>query len=82
MIWSFVLTFVGITGFLLAGQKVWWAWHVNVGCQVLWVAYAIATEQWGFIIAAAFYTLIFGLNARRWTREHRAASDRPPERVG
>jgi hypothetical protein len=68
--WSFVLTIVGITGFVLAGRKVWWAWYVNLACQVLWVGYALATEQYGFILAAAFYTWVFGINAARWTKEH------------
>ena len=74
MWWSFILTIVGLTGFFLAGRKVWWAWHINVGCQVLWISYAIATEQYGFIIAALFYSVVFGKNALAWTKEHREHS--------
>jgi hypothetical protein len=69
--WSFILTAVGLTGFILAGKKVWWAWYVNVGCQALWFTYAIVTEQYGFIIASMFYTVVFLKNAIAWTREHR-----------
>lgn len=68
-IWSYLLTAVGITGFILAGRKVWWAWYVNIGCQVLWYAYAFATEQYGFVVAATIYTVVFTQNAVRWTRE-------------
>jgi hypothetical protein len=71
MWWSFILTAVGISGFWLAGRKVWWAWWVNVGCQVLWATYAVVTEQYGFIIAAGFYTVVFMKNALAWTKEHR-----------
>lgn len=39
--WSYILTAVGISGFILAGRKVWWAWHINIACQGLWIAYAI-----------------------------------------
>lgn len=67
--WSWVLTAVGVTGFILAGRKVWWAWYVNIGCQALWLAYAITTHQWGFIVASVVYTAVFTQNATRWTRE-------------
>lgn len=67
--WSWILTAVGITGFILAGRKVWWAWYINIGCQALWFTYAIVTQQYGFIIAALLYTVVFTQNAIKWTRE-------------
>lgn len=69
--WSVLLAVVGITGFILAGRKVWWAWHINIACQGLWFTYAIVTQQWGFIAAALAYTVVFTQNAIRWTREHK-----------
>jgi hypothetical protein len=71
---SWVVTVVGVTGFVLAGKKVWWAWYVNIGCQALWVTYALVTHQWAFIIASTIYTLTFTKNAIAWTREHRERS--------
>lgn len=68
--WSWILTAVGLTGFILAGRKVWWSWYVNIACQGLWYAYAIVTEQWGFIVAATAYTFVFSQNAYKWTKEH------------
>ena len=68
-IWSWLLTVVGATGFILAGRKVWWAWYVNLACQALWMAYALATNQAGFIFGAVFYSAVFTRNAIRWTRE-------------
>lgn len=73
--WSVILTAVGVAGFVLAGRKIWWAWYVNIGCQVIWFAYAIATQQWGFIASAALYSWVFIGNARRWTKEHRATKE-------
>ena len=70
--WSWLLTAVGLTGFVLAGKKIWWCWYVNLACQGLWLAYALATKQYGFIVASAVYTVVFAQNARRWTQEHRA----------
>lgn len=69
--WSWILTAVGLTGFVLAGRKVWWCWYINIGCQALWMTYAIVTEQWGFIVASLAYTFVFTKNAIKWTREHR-----------
>lgn len=69
--WSWLLTIVGVTGFVLAGRKVWWCWYVNIGCQALWITYAVVTRQWGFIAASAIYTVVFTQNAIRWTTEHR-----------
>lgn len=70
-LWSWLLTIVGVTGFILAGRKVWWAWYVNLACQILWFAYAIITQQWGFIVAALVYSVVFTQNAIKWTRERR-----------
>lgn len=71
-LWSYLLTGVGCTGFWLAGRKVWWSWWVNVGCQGLWASYAVATQQWGFLLGIPVYLVVFIPNAVRWTREHRA----------
>ena len=70
---DWLLTAVGVTGFVLAGRKVWWAWHVNLACQGLWAAYALSTRQFGFLVSAAVYTVVFARNAARWTRERRLA---------
>lgn len=67
--WSYLLTAVGLTGFILAGRKVWWAWYVNLACQALWLAYALATHQFGFVISSVVYTVVFTKNAVAWTKE-------------
>lgn len=69
-LWSWILTIVGVTGFVLAGKKIWWCWYINIACQVLWFAYAIISEQYGFIVASVIYTVVFWRNAVVWTREH------------
>ena len=70
MLWSWLLTGIGVTGFFLAGRKVWWAWHVNIANQLLWLTYSLVTQQWGFLVGVAVYTWVFWGNAVRWTREH------------
>lgn len=66
--WSWILTAVGLTGFYFAGKKVWWSWYINLGCQALWLAYALVTQQYGFIMAAVAYSVLFFKNAYQWTR--------------
>lgn len=66
---DWILVLVGLTGFILAGRKIWWAWYVNIACQGLWFWYAISTEQYGFILGATVYTVVFTINAVKWTRE-------------
>lgn len=73
-IWSWILSAVGLTGFFLAGKKVWWAWYVNIANQILWLTYSLITEQYGFLVATAAYTVVFTRNAISWTKEHREAS--------
>lgn len=79
-IWSWLLTIVGVTGFWLAGKKVWWCWYINIANQFLWATYAIVTEQWGFFVGVVFYLTVFISNAYEWTVEHHLAKARE-ERV-
>lgn len=69
--WSWILTAVGLTGFFLAGKRVWWCWYINIACQVLWFSYALVTKQYGFIVASLAYTVVFTQNAIQWTKEHK-----------
>lgn len=69
-IWSWVLTIIGVTGFWLAGKKIWWCWYINIANQVIWATYSIVTEQWGFLLGCLVYTIVFIKNATKWTVEH------------
>lgn len=77
--WSWALTLIGVTGFWLAGRKVWWCWYVNIANQVLWVAYAVLSQQWGFLLGVPIYLAVFGRNAYRWTRDHHAPPAPTPQ---
>jgi len=37
--------------------------------------YALVTAQYGFIVAALLYTVVFTKNAISWTREHRESTN-------
>jgi hypothetical protein len=66
---SWVIGTVGLIGFYFAGKMKWWCWYINLGCQALWATYALVTGQPAFLATAAVYSVIFGLNAYKWTKE-------------
>lgn len=69
-IMSIIVSAVGLIGFYFAGKRVWWSWYINLFCQALWVTFALATGYLVFLATAAVYSVIFGINAWRWTKEH------------
>lgn len=50
-----VLVAAGVLGTFLASRGVSWGWLLLVGLQPLWISYAIATGQYGFILGALAY---------------------------
>jgi hypothetical protein len=67
--WSWLLAIIGITGLWAAGSKKPWGWALNIGVQFLWIAFAINTGQYGFIVAAIAYGFVYGRNYLKWRRE-------------
>ncbi|UQS94746.1 PnuC-like nicotinamide riboside transporter [Arthrobacter phage Argan] len=67
---SWVVGIIGITGFFLAGKRVWWCWYLNIFCQIMWVWYAFVSNTPAFFVTAGFYTVVFSINAWKWTKEH------------
>jgi hypothetical protein len=67
VIWSFVLAAVGILGLWLAGSRNRHGWAIGFFAQALWAAYAVATQQWGFILSAVAYSVVYLRNYTKWT---------------
>jgi hypothetical protein len=67
-LWSWVLMAVGVTGLWVAGRRPAVGWGIGVAAQVLWVAYALATAQLGFLVSAGVYGSVYLAN---WRRAHR-----------
>lgn len=75
--WSWTLAAIGITALLIAATRPRVGWWVAIAVQALWVTYAIATRQWGFIVSAAAYTVAYARllrSARRAGSSSGAAS--------
>ena len=64
--WSWLLAAVGITGLVLAGRRQAIGWAVGLAAQAAWIAYALATRQWGFIASAAAYGAVYARNWWTW----------------
>jgi len=69
-LWSWVLGALGVTGLLIAGNRVWWGWLINLANEILWIVYAIRTKQYGFILMAIAYALVYARNARNTWRHN------------
>lgn len=67
--WSWLLMVVGVTGMFYAGRKVWWGWAIGLAGECLWLWYAIASKQWGFIPFALLYGIVYARNALSWRRQ-------------
>jgi hypothetical protein len=81
MIWSLALAAVGVLGIYLSGKKNYWGWGIGLGAQVLWIVYAIVTQQWGFIISALAYGWVYGKNFLSWRGESILARTPVPEAI-
>jgi hypothetical protein len=65
--WSWLLTAVGVTGLYFAGSHRRIGWAIGLGAQVLWIAYAVSSSQWGFIVSALAYGGVYARNWLRWS---------------
>jgi hypothetical protein len=72
--WSWLLSAIGLTGLWLAGNRRTLGWQIGLAVQALWITYAIATRQWGFIAASIGYATVNARNLIKWR------ADRHPDR--
>ena len=66
-LWSWILTAFGIVGLYLAGSKNAYGWIIGLCAQILWLTYAIFTQQYGFIVSAFAYGFVYFRNFHKWT---------------
>lgn len=67
--WSYLLAVVSVVALYVAGRKNRWGWAILVGAQGVWITYAIATRQWGFIVSALIHVWVCGRNWLAWSRD-------------
>jgi membrane protein implicated in regulation of membrane protease activity len=66
MWWSYALTSVGLLGLYLVGKHYKVGFMIAIGAQALWVIYALATNQYGFIVSAVAYAFVNYLGIRNF----------------
>jgi hypothetical protein len=68
-LWSWILAAIGVTGIFFVGKKVVWAWLVLLVNEFIWIAYAITTKQYGFIVMATAYAIVYVRSYLSWSSE-------------
>jgi nicotinamide riboside transporter PnuC len=67
--WSYVLAAIGVTGIFFVGRKTIWGWLILLLNECIWVAYALATKQYGFILMATAYSAVYIKSYLLWRKE-------------
>lgn len=70
--WSWLLAVIGVAGIFLVGRKTIWGWLVLCVNECLWIFYALATKQYGFIVMAVAYALVYVKSYRQWRKDDEA----------
>jgi hypothetical protein len=72
--WSWLLASIGLVGLWLAGSRRTAGWWIGLAVQLLWIAYALVSKQYGFIASAVAYAVVNARNLRRWRAAEKDAS--------
>jgi hypothetical protein len=67
--WSWLLAAIGVTGIFFVGRKTIWVWLILCLNECLWIVYALITDQYGFIVAAVAYGIVYIRSYLHWRRD-------------
>jgi hypothetical protein len=63
---SWVLAVIGVSGIFFVGRKNFLGWYILLFNETLWIVYAVATKQYGFIFSALAYGVVYIQSHRHW----------------
>jgi hypothetical protein len=66
--WSWILATIGVTGMFMVGQKTLRGWVVLFCNECLWISYSIQSHQYGFIIMALSYMIVYTRSYLEWKK--------------
>lgn len=66
--WSWLLAVLGVSGMYFVGKKTIWGWLVLLANEVIWVVYALFTQQYGFIAMAIAYAFVYIKSYFEWRK--------------
>ena len=64
--WSWVLAAIGLCGIYFVGKKRIWGWLVLLFNETIWIAYALITEHYGFIVSYVAYAAVYIRSYLHW----------------
>ena len=67
--WSWLLAAIGVTGIFFVGRKTIWGWPILCLNECLWIVYALTTDQYGFIVAAVAYGIVYIKSYLHWRKD-------------
>jgi hypothetical protein len=67
--WSWILAAIGVSGIYFVGRKTIWGWLVLLFNEIIWIAYALVTEQYGFIVSAVAYAAVYVRSYMHWRED-------------
>jgi hypothetical protein len=71
--WSWVLAAIGVSGIYFVGRKTIWGWLVLLFNEIIWITYAVATQQYGFIVSAIAYAAVYIKSYLHWKSDVKEA---------
>lgn len=69
MMWSWVLAAIGVFGIYFVGKKTIWGWLILLANEVIWIVYAVSTKQYGFIVSAIAYGIVYVRSFIHWRQD-------------
>lgn len=72
-LWSWILAIIGISGIYFVGRKTIWGWLILLVNECIWIAYALDTKQYGFIVSALAYAAVYIKSYMHWKRDEELA---------
>lgn len=69
MMWSWILAAVGVFGIYFVGKKTIWGWLILLANEVIWIVYAVSTKQYGFIVSAIAYGIVYVRSFIHWRQD-------------
>lgn len=58
----------GWVGTHYVGKMKYWGWHLQVLGQLIWITYAIATNQFGLPFGTIGYLFLYLKNGNKWRK--------------
>jgi hypothetical protein len=64
--WSYVLPGFGLIALYAGGSRKRWGWAVGFTGEMLWIAYGLATRQYGFALSGLAFAIVYARNFLLW----------------